>query len=326
MKRCYDGIIGLALADAMGVPVEFFSRKELKKHPVLDFESYGTYGMPEGCWSDDTSLTIATMDGIIKNSGVIDEQAYKKIADNFVDYYYDGAFTPTDKMFDIGGTTSSAIFRYASGEASATEAGGNAKSNAGNGALMRILPIAYYAYDKDLPDDKILDIVSNIASITHRLETCKLGSYIYTQYAKKLLEGFDRREAYEIIQELDYSFFSQETLEEYSRILEDDISRFPEDEISSLGKTCPTLEATLWSFMNSHDYSDAILTAINLGNDTDTVGACTGGLAGLYYGCNDISPEWLSKLKKLEYLTHLCDNYDLAIARSISKEDNDREI
>lgn len=326
MKKCYDGIIGLALADAMGVPVEFLSREELKTRPLIDFESYGTYDMPEGCWSDDTSLTIATMDGIIKNSGVIDEQAYKKIADNFVDYYYDGAFTPTDKMFDIGGTTSSAILRYASGQASATEAGGNAKSNAGNGALMRILPIAYYSYDKDLSDAEILDIVSNISSITHRLETCKLGSYIYTQYAKKLLEGFDRREAYEIIQELDYSSFSHETLEEYSRILEDDISKLPEDEISSLGKTCPTLEASLWSFMNSHDYSDAILTAINLGNDTDTVGACTGGLAGLYYGCSSINSEWLSKLKKLSYLTQLCNDYDSAIAKSISKGTEDREI
>ena len=317
MKKCYDGIIGLALADAMGVPVESYSREELKKHPIVNIKGNGTYNMPVGCWSDDTSLTIATMDGIVKSFGVINDKTYKNIADNFVSYYYDNNFTPTGILFGIGKTTSSAISKYASGKTSATESGGNNENNAGNGALMRCLPIAYYAYDKDLSDNEILEIVSNFSSITHRLDTCILGSYIYTQFAKKLLEGFERKDAYKFIQNLDYSNFPDEVVNEYSRILKNDISKLDEKDILSIGKTCPTLEASLWSFINSQDYSDAVLTAINLGEDTDTVGACTGGLAGLYYGSDTINTKWLSKLKKLDYLTEMCNNYDHSIEDSV---------
>ena len=171
MKECYDGIVGLALADAMGVPVEFYNRMELKENPVKGVIGYGTYNMPEGCWSDDTSLTLATMDGIIKSNGNINEQTYNNIADNFVSYYLNGAFTPTGKMFDIGNTTSQAILRYYKGITPATKSGGTSEYNAGNGALMRILPIAYYSYNKKISDEETLNIVSNVASITHGLDT-----------------------------------------------------------------------------------------------------------------------------------------------------------
>ena len=114
MKKSFDGIIGLAMADAVGVPVEFINREELKKEPVTDIMGHGTYDMPEGCWSDDTSLTIATMDGIIKNQGIINEKAYYNIANNFKNYMLLGLFTPTDRIFDIGYTTRTAIAAFES--------------------------------------------------------------------------------------------------------------------------------------------------------------------------------------------------------------------
>lgn len=310
--RSYDGIIGLALADAMGVPVEFQSREVLRQSPVTTVEGYGTYNMPEGCWSDDTSLTIATMDAIIKNSGSITKKTYNDIGNNFASYAFSGSFTPTDKMFDIGNTTWDAIMKFCTGTP-ATKAGGNGPYNAGNGALMRILPIAYYAHHNNLSDMETLKTVAKISSITHRLPTCILGSYIYTQFSKALLSGKSKEEAYHIMQASDYSIFSEDLLMEYYRVLCDDISRFSEDEISSKGKTRPTLEAALWSFMNADNYDSAILKAINLGDDTDTVGACTGGLAGLYYGAGSINPQWLSKLKKSKYLEDLCSAYDIAL-------------
>lgn len=323
--KSYDGIIGLALADSMGVPVEFQTRDLLKKHPVKGVIGYGTYNMPEGCWSDDTSLTIATMDGITRNAGIIDENAYKNIADNFLNYYLNDAFTPTDEMFDIGGTTRNAILRYSTGTIAPTKCGGNESTNAGNGALMRILPIAYYAYEKKLSNEEIINIVSDIASLTHRLDTCKMGSYIYTQFAKKLLEKESKENAYRYIQSLDYSSFDNQTVEEYKRVLQGNIFDLPEQAISSLGKTLPTLEASLWAFMNSKDYSSAILPAINLGNDTDTVGACTGGLAGIYYGAENINRDWLSKLRKHDYLKNLCNEYDLSIQNSKQKSTEELE-
>ncbi len=316
MRESFNGIVGLAIADAIGVPVEFHSRKMLKANPVTTMMGYGTYNMPKGCWSDDTSLTLATIDGIIKNDGIINEQTYYSIADNFSMYLHQSAFTPTDEMFDIGNTTYNAIQRYFVDKVKPTEAGGNSSSNTGNGALMRILPLAYYSYHKNLSDNEIFKIVRDIASITHRLETCILGSYIYTLFAIELLNGKSKRVAYSKMKLHDFSFFSHEVLKEYSRILEDDIETFRENDISSLGKTRPTLEATLWSFLKSSNYQDAILTAINLGNDTDTIGACTGGLAGLYYGVHTINPNWLIQLKKLNYIKNLCKEFDKSISKT----------
>lgn len=58
-----------------------------------------------------------------------------------------------------------------------------------------------------------------------------------------------------------------------------------------------TLEAVLWCFLNHNNYKDTVLTAVNLGEDTDTIGAITGGLAGLVYGKENIPSPWLNALQ-----------------------------
>ena len=313
-KSCKDGILGLALADAMGVPVEFNNRVTLKNHPVTDVVGYGTYNQPAGFFSDDTSLTLALMDGIIKSGGVYDEEAYENVAKNFVDYLHLGAFTPANKLFDVGNTTATAINKYLLTKCKSYEAGGDQEYNKGNGALMRILPVAYYAYNNNLSLDETFDITKKVASITHKLDTCVLGSFIYVEFAKALLEGKSKEEAYSFIQGIDYSkYVPQKTVDEYERVLKDDITKYPEEEIDSSGKTLESFESAMWSFMRSTDYSSAILTAINLGKDTDTVGAIAGGLAGLYYGIDNIPENWLNKLVKKDYIESLSKTYDEAI-------------
>lgn len=314
MKSSYDGIIGLALADAMGVPVEFKSRTYLKKYPVTSVKGHGTYDQPAGYWSDDTSLTIAAMDAIIANAGVINEKTYKSIAGNFVSYYKYGSFTPGGRMFDIGSTTANAILKYASGGCRPYEAGGTEEINKGNGALMRILPIAYYSLQNGLSLSETYDIVKKTAFITHGLDTCALGSFIYVIFAIQLLQGKSKEESYSQIQSIDYSaFVPQSIVDEYARILRADIKNVEEDQISSKGKTLPTLEAAMWSFMKNNSYKDTVLQAINLGDDTDTVGAVAGGLAGICYGAEAIPKEWLSKLAKSDYLTVLCKAFDESV-------------
>ena len=95
-------------------------------------------------------------------------------------------------------------------------------------------------------------------------------------------------EAYKGIQISDYSAFSKETKQEYRRILSADIREFKLDEIKSSGYVVDTLEATLWCILNAKTYEEAVLTAVNLGSDTDTVSACTGGLSGILYGIGGI--------------------------------------
>ena len=131
------GIIGHAIGDALGVPVEFTSRNQLARHPIVDMEGYGTHNMPAGTWSDDTSMEIALLQSLVDKK-MFD---YTDIMENFRKWWRDGEFTATGKTFDIGGTCAGAICNYVKGM-SPSECGEKGERSNGNGSLMRILPVA----------------------------------------------------------------------------------------------------------------------------------------------------------------------------------------
>ena len=83
----------------------------------------------------------------------------------------------------------------------------------------------------------------------------------------------------------------------------------PEDEIKSSSYVVDTLEAAVWCLLNTNNYRDALLKAVNLGRDTDTVGAITGSLAGLYYGVENIPADWLKVLKRRAYLENMAEKF-----------------
>ena len=302
-----SAIIGLAVGDALGVPAEFKTREYLKEHQIRDMIGFGTYNEPEGTWSDDTSMTLATMDAIADSNG-IDTHA---IADNFIKWYRNAEYTATDRVFDIGRATFQAMSKYELKTAEPTQCGGDGIYDNGNGSLMRIMPVAFYIFYMNIKDDReILKIVKDVSSITHRHDISIMGCYIYVRFVLELLNGNDKKQAYENIKNLDYGSFDNETVEVYSRILNQDISKLSVDEIKSSGYIVDTLEASIWGFLNSNNYDDAILQAVNLGEDTDTVAACTGGLLGLYYGIDAINKKWLEKLKKYDYIKSLCEKFE----------------
>ena len=305
MKSC-DGIIGFAIGDALGVPVEFKSRQELKANPVTDMMGYGTHKVPLGTWSDDTSMTLATIDSIIK-TGEIDTN---DMADKFLKWFRNNEYTATGKRFDIGRTTLQALAKYELKVDDAVNCGGKGEYDNGNGSLMRMLPIAYYIYYKNIVDEEeIYNIVKQVSSITHAHEISILGCYIYVKFTLELLKGIDKIQAYQNIQQLDYSYFDDYVVSKYYRILENNIQEIKKEDISSSGYVVSTLEATLWLFLNSKDYNDTILKAVNLGDDTDTVGACVGGLLGIYYGIDDIKQNWRDDLLRYDYIMKLCDMF-----------------
>lgn len=71
----------------------------------------------------------------------------------------------------------------------------------------------------------------------------------------------------------------------------------------------------MWLFLNSKDYENTILKAVNLGEDTDTIGTCTGGLLGLYYGLEGIRESWKVDLKRYDYIIELCNKFDEVLGR-----------
>ncbi len=304
-----NGIIGFVVGDTMGVPVEFNSREKLLLNPVTEMLEYGTHNMPKGCWSDDTSMTLATMDSIIKCK----EINTNDMADRFIKWYRNGEYTATGIMFDIGTTTQQALVRYQRGIDIASKCGGEREYDNGNGSLMRMLPIAYYCYLKGLEDTEILKIVKEVSSITHRHPISILGCYIYVRLAIELLKEKELLQAYQEIKKLDYSYFPEDTIYKYERILNNDIGLYNIHDISSNGYIVSTLEAVIWSLINSKSFNEAIIKAINLGEDTDTVGACVGGLAGIYYGIENINQKWKDNILRYDYIINICKEFEKVI-------------
>ena len=104
--------------------------------------------------------------------------------------------------------------------------------------------------------------------------------------------------------------FSKDCISRYSRILEQKIGSYDIDKIKSTGYVVDTLEATLWVLFTTTSYDSAIIKAINMGNDTDTIGACVGGLAGIYYGIENINAQWRKDLLKYDYIEELCSKFN----------------
>jgi len=305
-NKVKDGILGFVVGDAMGVPNEFKSRGHLKENLVTEMKGFGSHPVPAGSWSDDSSMMIATIDSII-NKNEIDN---KNIADNFVSWVKDAKYTPFNYVFDIGGTCLKAITTYKETGTNPAKCGLGKIDDNSNGSLMRILPIAYYAYYKQLTDKDILRLVKDISSITHKHEISILGCYIYVKYVICLLSGKNKEKSYSIIKKLDYSKFKESSLKVYERILKDDISKLKLSEINSSEYVVDTLEATLWCFLKSSSYAQNVIAAINLGDDTDTIGALTGAIAGIMYGYENIPEDWTSKLLKLDYILDMASKFE----------------
>ena len=299
------GIIGHAIGDALGVPVEFKKRPELKEKPIKGMIGNGTYKQPAGTWSDDTSMEIALINALIDCASI----DYDAIMSNFIEWWQDDKFTATDVCFDIGSTTQGALENSLYGF-EPTDCGLKEANCNGNGSLMRFLPVAFLAYKYELDLTDQFSLVRDMSSLTHGHPIAIMGCYIYVSFVRSLLNGGKLEDAYYEIQHINYAqFFDEETRKVYRRILDDEIGKLEEDDIQSDGYVVHTLEAALWSLYNTHDYKNAVLTAVNLGNDTDTVGAITGSMAGILYGYETIPSKWIDQLQKVEKLLDLSDEF-----------------
>jgi ADP-ribosylglycohydrolase len=162
MNKWKSGIMGVVIGDALGCPVQFKSREEVARHPVTGMRGFGTFNLPAGSWTDDSSLTLALLESIRRSGGIdcVD------IMDNFVRWLDDGAFTPYGYSYDVGGVTRAALQRYKRTGDPYTCGGMHASDN-GNGSLMRIMPAVLYCIDKELPDGEAMDVIHRVGSLTH---------------------------------------------------------------------------------------------------------------------------------------------------------------
>ena len=287
MNKIYDAVMGLIVGDALGVPVEFKARDTFH---VDDMIGYGTYNQPPGTWSDDSSLTLATMESIIRKGGIDPADMMW----NFSRWLNHTAFTPHGKVFDVGGTTEAAIRRFQNG-IEPLKCGLNHYKHNGNGSLMRILPLALFPSS--------MNDINEISSLTHAHEISRRACRLYVGTAEQLFKG---RTVSECIS------YSGIWVKEFDRIPK--IYKLNRDEIKSTGYVVDTLEAALWCVYHTRSYRDCVLTAVNLGGDTDTIAAVAGGLAGIIYGCggeSGIPDEWIAQIARKDWISDLCERFRL---------------
>ena len=299
-----DSVLGFAIGDAFGVPVEFLEREYVKSLNLKQMIT-GTHNVEKGSWSDDTSMIVATMDSIINNNGNID---FKDIMNNFIKLVDNGEFTSLGYAFDVGNTITKSLNKYRKTN-NELDSGCNDLMDNGNGSLMRILPISLYCILNNLSNEEIIEIMKISSSLTHSHEISKLGCLIYTIYLKEIVNSKNKLNAFEAIINYDYSIFSDDSLKVYNRLLNEDFLDIKEDEIRSTGYIVDTLESVIYSINTSNSFKESVITSVNLGFDTDTIGALTGAVAGIIYGIGDVPDDWLNDLAKKDYLIEYSNKY-----------------
>lgn len=295
-------VLGHAVGDALGVPVEFKSRKFLDKYPVKDMGRHPTVDLPRGSWSDDTSMSLCTLESLAK--GTID---FDDIMNNFAKWYYDSEFTPTGYTFDIGLICMEAIKRYKRG-VEPIKCGGMHERDNGNGSLMRIYPFALYLYRKDMPIKEKIDIIHKASCLTHVHKRSQIACGIYAFVLWGILEENHISGAVSgLIDALEFYRDEPEINHYVDRL--DNFENKKREDINSSGYVVETLEAALWCFLTTDTYRECVLTAINLGDDADTVAAIAGSLAGALYGLKSIPSSWLNTLVKKDEIIDMCEKF-----------------
>lgn len=317
-----NAVLGVAVGDALGVPVEFSSPERRIQNPVDGMWEYGTYDQPRGTWSDDTSMTLALMDGLAASGNIPD---YKQIMDNYVAWHDNQKYTATDELFDIGNACFRAILEY-SKYGDPINCGDKSEFACGNGALMRIIPALFWLINKYgcdfIENPQARDVIHNLTSQTHGNERCLVANGFYLSIASEIYRGSEIKtavrdgikRAYNVYK--DDSLLSKE-LRHFERIMRPEFENRTSADFNNGGYVIDTLESAVWALLTTNNYRDCVLKVVNLGNDTDTAGAVAGGLAGMYYGIGrdekSIPKIWLKQTLRTKVIEEICDRFSKSL-------------
>lgn len=308
-------MIGHAVGDALGVPVEFCEREELVDNPVTSMRGYGTYDVPAGAWSDDTSMSLAALDSLADG-----KENYFEIMVNFVKWLESSEYTPTGETFDVGRTCMRSILRFVGAcrspetedfvcpeDFDPSSFGGDGEYANGNGSLMRIHPFVLKTWFDCLPMSRFEHVIRGASSMTHAHERSVLACKIYAFVLFLILHTPSKSSVVRGLWQAKVKYRHDPEFVHFKRLFAKNFSKLPADEIKSSGYVVDTLEAAVWCLLNTSDYESAVLKAVNLGGDTDTIAAITGGLAGALYGYDAIPEEWRNTLLRRDYIEEMCE-------------------
>ena len=279
----------MAVGDALGAAVEFKRRGTFP--PVTGYRGGGPHGLGPGEWTDDTSMALALADSLATHGMDPIDQSRRYVA-----WYEKGEYSVTGECFDIGNATRAALHRFKS---TGALGGDTADSSSGNGSIMRLAPIPIH-YGALYPDD-ITTLAGHAAEssrATHASEKCLSACRYLGVVLAALIAGTPREEVLaKAAGEWDLALHP-----EIARVAAGSFRTKSEGEIRGSGYVVESLEAALWAFHGAETFHDAVLAAVNLGDDADTTGAICGQLAGAYFGIDGIPAAWLEGLAKRDWI------------------------
>ncbi|MBP9759773.1 MAG: ADP-ribosylglycohydrolase family protein [Candidatus Pacebacteria bacterium] len=308
MNPVRNSIIGVAIGDMLGVPVEGASAEMLAKDPVVALRKQGADNQRVGVWSDDTSLTLCLADSLTRGYSLED------MAQTFLRWKIAGEWSAHGPAFGIGRQTHDALndlYRILeSGDTDSLELlhlEASEKTN-GNGSLMRIAPLYFYLQHEHMEDR--FDNVWQVSALTHPHVRAALACLMYLIMLDELATADSVQVAYLKTALRMREFLDTHHSEErphFARLIDQDLRAFARSELRSGGYVIETLEASFWCLLTTSSYRDAVLTAVNLGYDTDTTAAVTGGMAGFFYGIDTAPIEWYEAVARIEDIEKLSD-------------------
>lgn len=298
--RAVGALVGLAVGDALGTTLEFTARDSVPR--VTDLVGGGPFGLAAGQWTDDTSMALCLADSLVEGGA---ERGLDPgdLMRRFVRWWKDGENSATGDCFDIGGTTAAALGRF---ERTGEPLAGSADPrSAGNGSLMRLSPVAVRWWN-DLPAARAAARLQS--RTTHGAEEAVEAC---AWFAELLVEAIGGAPADTVLRPRNRSGGG------VAAIAAGSFREKTREEIASSGYVIHTLEAALWAVSRAESFREAVVEAVNLGDDADTVGAVTGQLAGAVWGRSGIPESWLAKLAWRERLEGLAGRlFDLGTGRA----------
>jgi ADP-ribosyl-[dinitrogen reductase] hydrolase len=283
-------LLGLAVGDALGAAVEFKAPGTFK--PVAGYRAGGPHGLGPGEWTDDTSMALALADSIASGNWDLNDQALRYVA-----WWKHGKYSVNGRCFDIGITTRSALVSF-HGSGDAHSSGDSAESASGNGSIMRLAPVPI-RFVHCFPDqiEELAGLAAESSLPTHASPQCTSACQYFALILAGLMHGLDRAvvlapdwEPLKILQRIAPLHPALQPVAEGS------YRRRSPPEIAGTGYVVKSLEAALWAFCAASDFREAVLKAVNLGDDADTTGAVCGQLCGAYWGESGIPTDWLAGL------------------------------
>ncbi|MFM1801934.1 MAG: ADP-ribosyl-[dinitrogen reductase] glycohydrolase [Planctomycetota bacterium] len=292
-------LLGLAIGDALGAAVEF--KRPGSFAPVSGYRSGGPHGLDPGEWTDDTSMALALADSILETGWDLDDQARR-----YLSWWQNGQYSITGNCFDIGGTCSQAL-RAFQRLGNARESAPTAPSSSGNGSIMRIGPVpAYFSelYHQDLQSLVRLSMESSLP--THGSAMCLSACISLSVILAALINGESREAVLDPMWPVWSRISELHPLDpNISKVISGSFRKKVPPEIRGSGFVVESLEAALWAFDTSDSFEEAVLKAVNLGDDADTTGAVCGQLAGACWGESGISDHLLTGLAGRDMLDSL---------------------